>query len=200
MGSTRAAEPSEMKPLQRSWLATCKGLVLSILSGTVLVGVKDRIDSERRSQQSITEHEAAAIAKAIMAYHSEYGKYPVPPDHASERDAGFPAGDFLTKTLAGREPLTNPKGIDFLSAQYIRAAKLGEICGTVDDANGLRIIDAWGEPFYIIVDTDGTGELNDPDPTNRIVSFRSGALAYSGGRDKDPETWKDNLTSWPTYK
>lgn len=69
--------------------------------------------------------------------------------------------------------------------------------GLFYEGGGIAVHDQWGHPFRIRLDTDGDGWLDNPSvPGNSCCRLRARALVWSAGKDGDPETWQDNITSW----
>ena len=79
------------------------------------------------------------------------------------------------------------------------------------DGSDWVLTDRWGEPYYIVLDTNRDGTLTNPEfgaavlDTNyakRVESepppaeLKDIVAIYSSGADRDPKTWHDNITSW----
>ena len=58
--------------------------------------------------------------------------------------------------------------------------------------------DRWGEPYYIVLDTNKDGVIGNPEVKDELLSeiLPHRVLIYSSGPDRDPKTWKDNVCSW----
>jgi hypothetical protein len=79
----------------------------------------------------------------------------------------------------------------------------------VEASNGLLmngtsgvIVDLVGQPLQILMDLDNDGKISNPDNSSETGStdlFQT-VLVYSGGEDKTPDSWNDNITSWSTKK
>ena len=59
-------------------------------------------------------------------------------------------------------------------------------------------VDPWGNPFMYEVDTDGDGEIPNPDP-NETKPIAAQVIAWSAGSDADYTTFSSNekAESWP---
>lgn len=149
------------------------------------------------------------IPKSMEAYRAEYGHWPSVPAITSKDDASCRSrGDFIA-CLLGEEETQNPRKIRFLD---FHLARNGNSNGLVDaytesgtNPEPAKIIDLWGEPFYIILDTNNDDEIANPEAGRQIgwfnkpvapATLRLPAIIYSSGPDRDPKTWHDNLCSW----
>ena len=57
-------------------------------------------------------------------------------------------------------------------------------------------VDAWGEEFYIRFDTDNDERIETPNTGSQTKLIFEPHVIYSSGPDRDPTTWKDNITTW----
>jgi hypothetical protein len=58
-----------------------------------------------------------------------------------------------------------------------------------------RLVDGWGNPFHLIVDTNKDQRIQNP-VSAPLEWIEKRILIYSAGPDGDPETWEDNIRSW----
>ncbi|MFZ2278641.1 MAG: hypothetical protein WAW39_12615 [Prosthecobacter sp.] len=104
-------------------------------------------------------------------------------------------------------PSMNPKDIVYLSLPQAQDRKNG----LWHDGSEWVLSDLWGEPYYVVLDTNGDGSLAKPEfgadqsdaeyerrcrmlPPPATLPLK--VLIYSSGPDRDPKTWKDNVCSW----
>lgn len=151
---------------------------------------------------------AAALAHAVSQFHADYGKLPELPGafalQGSDVQADTSSGHILIRILAGKEPATgarqNPREVNYLEG--IKPAKGLPKPGPHGDwINGLvcmppdfSVIDPWGLPFRVRLDTNGDGMLANPVPESPPLAAK--ALFWSAGKDGDWDTWDDNPRSW----
>ena len=149
------------------------------------------------------------ITQSMEAYRAEYGHWPNVPAITANGDAICrSSGDFI-ECLRGEEETHNPRKIRFLD---VALARNGNSNGLVEgytesgiNPEPAKIIDLWGEPFYLILDTNNDGEIANPEAGRQTgwltkvaapATLRLTAIIYSSGPDRDPKTWHDNLCSW----
>lgn len=149
------------------------------------------------------------ITKSMEAYKAVYGHWPNVPAITSKEDAACRSrGDFI-ECLLGEEESQNPRKIRFLDFHLARNGTSNGLVeayvGNGTNPEPAKIIDLWGEPLYIILDTNNDGEIANPEAGrqtgwfNKLVApatLRLPAVIYSSGPDRDPKTWHDNLCSW----
>jgi hypothetical protein len=91
-------------------------------------------------------------------------------------------------------------------------AKNGESFGLVfrgsfdnPTPDSVSLLDAWGESYHIILDTNLDGQVSNPGADRKPGWFSSyvppatlptQSALFSSGPDKNPSTWDDNICSW----
>ena len=149
------------------------------------------------------------IPKSMVAYKAEYGHWPsVPAITAKEDTICRSRGDFI-EYLRSEEETQNPRKIRFLDYHLSANGKTYGIIeayvGNDTNSEPVKIVDAWGEPYYIVIDTNNDGEIANPETGRQTgwfnkpvapATLRLPAIIYSSGPDRDPKTWHDNLCSW----
>ena len=114
----------------------------------------------------------------------------------------------MLPALAGEEVGgLNPRKIKFIDFLVAKARKHG----LWQDGDEYVLSDLWGEPYYIVLDTNGDNVITNPefgadqsDPkyaekcrnSPAPPTLPSRVLIYSSGKDRDPKTWSDNICSW----
>lgn len=148
---------------------------------------KDPRDQTRTLTQS--------IVNSIKGYYIEYSRYPVPEGFAGDETVPLRTDTFLTKVLSGQDTANNPKHISFLPE--LKTVGPGEGFGLLaNGANVLSIVDAFGEPLYVLMDADGDATIANPNPLSTNTALYLSVIVFSSGPDKDPNTWEDNIMSW----
>lgn len=149
------------------------------------------------------------IRVAIISYETEYGHYPIPETERHGPDVTLRTRGLMVPVLLGREEgrALNPKEIKFIDFPAAKNHKEG----LWQDGAEWVLSDRWGEPYYVILDTDKDDQVPNPeygvrysDP-KRAEFYQKFPLPkllplpvaiYSSGPDRDPKTWDDNLCSW----
>jgi prepilin-type N-terminal cleavage/methylation domain-containing protein len=107
-----------------------------------------------RAKKVSAQATAVSIANAVEQFYTEYSALPDPASNSS--DAQFttdeaPLLDILAGGSASKSIEQNPRKIRFLS---VKEAK-NNMDGAVYNGNAIsKIVDPWGQPFYIRLDYD----------------------------------------------
>ena len=159
-----------------------------------------RLSPKFRKSEAITY--AKAIERAVIDFSRENGDlYPVG-DSATEGDIDVTSapGSATIRILVGKDS-RNARGMDFLGdMKQAKMDKDGRWIGGViyaDSPGGgsFGVVDPWGNPYHIRMDTDFNGSVADPrSPSLPPVSER--VIVWSAGADRDLATWEDNIKSW----
>ncbi len=143
------------------------------------------------------------VQVAVGHFKTEYQVFPVPSISADTDSQLRSEGTFITALLAQEtgEPSLNRRNIKFLDQPL---AKHGQR-GLVKEGDELRLVDFWGEMFYIHLDTNGDNRILNPEASAdaewlqehpQPPHINTSVVIYSSGPDRDPNTWEDNITSW----
>ena len=144
--------------------------------------------------------DATALETAIQQYYQEYSKLPSIAANSDEIRTEGEAGIELLNILLGKEDDTgtmqNPRKIPFLSVAVGKNRKKGGLIYSNGGAGGQieGLYDAWGNAFYIKLDTEYEEEILDPLRQGNIVRQKV-AIVYSYGADQkigggdDVQTW-----------
>jgi prepilin-type N-terminal cleavage/methylation domain-containing protein len=146
-----------------------------------------------------TANDALALKQAIQAFNSEYSRLPDFGAQSEEAQTDGESGAELLTILLGKEEVSdsmqNKKQIAFFSAKVNKNKNKGGLVYS-NQGSGARpdgLYDAWGNPFYVKLDTEYDGELEDPFKQGNVV--RENVIVYSYGADKkvgggdDIQTW-----------
>ncbi len=141
---------------------------------------------------------------AIKGYQTEYNRYPVE-TFQSDSEIRTEEGNTLIPILLGSDNQTTMNGrditfIDLPMAKNGRGGLVGQ------SADNYYLVDEWGNPFFVIMDSNGDGKIRNPDTSNDEPTISSGASTdlpngvaiYSSGPDGAKKTApsKDDITSW----
>lgn len=152
---------------------------------------------------------------AVGHYRTEYNRFPVDLSGSTGGDDIDPiltngTTNFINVLMAMTNPSDpsnmNPRGIKFIDLQI---AKNGSSFGIIDPSGGtgnggnVRLVDVWGMPYYVMLDTNLDNRIQNPDASNVDQRISSRAPQYlpasTGvqclGPDKIRNT-KDDIVSW----
>ena len=134
------------------------------------------------------------IRMAVTSYDAEYNRFPIPKPDSSDLDVSFRSrGPMLTALLGIEDTPLNPKRIKFIELPIAQDRKFG----LWQDGEEWVLSDRWGEPFYIVFDTNKDGKIANPESgADTPAMLPLGFIIYSSGPDRDPKTWQDNICSW----
>lgn len=147
-----------------------------------------------------TRTTATAISSAVDQYYQEYSKLPTIGGATDEVRTEGEAGIELLLVLLGKEEDTgtmqNPRKIPFLNVETGKNKNKGGLVYSNGGAGGQieGLYDAWGQPFYIKMDTEYEDEILDPLTQGNVVRDKK-VIVYSLGPDKrvgggdDVKTW-----------
>jgi len=170
--------------------------VTAVVAILVLIGVSvpmgTGVPKKTKAQQTRTL--AVQIVNAVKFYYTEYSRYPLLNDSVNAEATPLRTDARITAVLMGTDTSLNPKKIRFLP-DLKTVAQSGDF-GLKSSGTALSVVDPWGEPLFLLLDADYSGEMNKPDPTADKKTLSEGVLVFSAGPDKDPSTWEDNVTSW----
>ncbi|MBN8419020.1 MAG: prepilin-type N-terminal cleavage/methylation domain-containing protein [Verrucomicrobia bacterium] len=164
---------------------------------------------------------------AITSYQVDYNRWPVNPTLLSAASSGqdvqaLPTdensgivGALTTLTTSssggsgggsgGGTVNLNPKSIKFIDLPIARNGKFG----LVNAQPPYRLVDLWGTVYYVLLDTNGDLQVNNPDLNNSDPKISANAISpppkmlplevaiYSWGQDLKAQT-PDDVVSWRT--
>lgn len=155
------------------------------------------------SKTSKTPMELKAIEFGIKGYEMEYRRFPLLPDAKNAlTDQRFESTGKLLACLLGRNvDGLNPREIAFIDPPAANCGVHGLIEGT--HSGDVRLVDYWGHPYIIVMDTNGDGKIDNPDVKNASPLVNRGApavlatdvLVFSRGTDGIEGT-RDDVVSW----
>jgi hypothetical protein len=180
-----------------------RGFLVALIGITVLSSYCHFSDqAKERFLQDLRT--AMDLQVAISAYKIDSNRFPIPDDRATAKDVTARSRGLLVSILIGENPDgRNPKDIKFMGLPKAKERQ----SGLWREGEEWVLSDQWGEPFYIILDTNGDGKIANPlleaeaagagrangSPGSPPIEVLKSALVYSAGKDRDPKTWNDNL-------
>jgi prepilin-type N-terminal cleavage/methylation domain-containing protein len=147
-----------------------------------------------------TKTTATNIASSIDQFYQEYSKLPTIGGASDEVRTEGEAGIELLLVLMGKEDDTgtmqNPRKLPFLTVETGKNKNKGGLVYSNGGAGGQieGLYDAWGQPFYIKMDTEYEDEILDPLTQGNVVRDKK-VIVYSYGADKKIGGG-DDVKSW----
>ncbi len=155
---------------------------------------------QQRTRHEVTRWALKDLTLAVKNYQVEYDRYPVPP--GSQGDQRLESKGKLLDVLLGEDvDGLNPRKIAYIEPPDFTEGRGGLIRGTGPE--GSRLVDRWGHPYVIWLDTDFDNKIANPDVKNSSPLIRRaaspnlilGVIAYSLGPD-GVEGTADDIVSW----
>lgn len=186
-------------PFRRSGFTLVELLVvvaiIALLAGVALPSFGSIFKKMKREQARTL---AMQIGNSVKNYYAEYSKYPLPPDYSGGEVAPLRTDEILTGTLMGTNLEMNPKKIKYLPD--LKSVEAGGGFGLMTSGELITVVDPWSEEFYVYMDADYSGDIDNPDTTSTSTKLYQGVLVFSAGEDKDAATWEDNIKTWDSGK
>ncbi|MCX6851606.1 MAG: hypothetical protein NTY98_22115 [Verrucomicrobia bacterium] len=135
------------------------------------------------------------LKNALDQYKADYNHFPLPASSAPNLDLSLRSRGPILPALLGEETGgLNPKKVKFLDLPMARNRK----SGLWQDGAEWVLSDRWGEPYYIVLDTNKDGQIANPEVGSEHLPAMLPVeiIIYSSGPDCDPKTWQDNVCSW----
>lgn len=170
--------------------------IIGILATMAFPGAKGVLDKARKAG---TRNMALQTKTAISTYYTEYRRYPLPRGASSGGESPIRTDEELMDILLGAEDNKyNPRGITFYSGKNAKGRKGGLV---MNSNGGGKLVDPWGELFYVIIDTDNNNRVKAPfnkkgedEGSNEIPDS---VIVWSTGPDgPESDGVEDNITTW----
>jgi prepilin-type N-terminal cleavage/methylation domain-containing protein len=169
--------------------------IIAILAGVAFPVVTGVMAKARKVK---TLAVAKDLQVAIKSYQTEYNRYPS--TATSDVTVLTNTGDLISDADWPEFWNAQSREIKFVD---LPIAKNGTGGLVMSGGGGNSLVDDWGSPFSIIMDTNYDNRIDNPDSSNSDPKVSSGAppqlplgvAVYSNGPDKMIST-KDDVTSW----
>ena len=181
--------------------------IIAILASLTAAGIVNVIDQGNRLKVRAF---AMDLKSGIENFQTEYNRYPTDSNVAGSNGEDAPelltdGSNSLVDVIMGIPPSSsgttdmNPKRISFSSFPPANNGRHG----LVGAARPFKLADMYGQPYHILLDTNGDNQVKNPDVSNtdpRISTNQAAYLVtkvavYSSGKDLIPRT-SDDITSW----
>ena len=136
----------------------------------------------------------------LMSFETEYGFYPLSEGETMKDDLEIHTANIrLVGALLGQNLVDNKRGIRFVEFPEAKRGK----SGLVEREGGLWLVDLFGNPYRITMDTNRDSRVRNPDLKNSEPRIQKDAaewlpnkvIAFSGGFDNILNS-PDDTTSW----
>jgi hypothetical protein len=208
MSDAHVPEPVKAKRSGCQWLVIIFASLIG-LAGIAIVSFVAYLSFFYRKEKKLRPLTVLKdIQLTITSYETEYQHFPIPVSDRNGPDVTLRTrGPMLTALLGSEATPLNPKGIKFIDMPMAKDRKYG----IWQDGEEWVLSDFWGEPYYIILDTNKDDQVPNPEfgtvitdpklaqfyqkfPMPQLLPVR--IAIYSSGKDRDPKTWQDNICSW----
>ncbi len=144
------------------------------------------------------------IKSSFESFKIEYASLPVPSTSKVDDAHLRTRGQMIVELCSLEDAKLNFKKIKFIDLPMVR----NRMRGLWQEDSEWVLSDPWGEPYYIILDTNEDNMTANPefsadqsDPKyaakyRQIPTLPVTVLIYSSGPDRDSKTWHDNICSW----
>ena len=145
-------------------------VVVVIIAVLASIGFAVSLGALQRARMVTSLSSATNVANAVEAFYSEYNLLPAPvagapdadntPAYKTDANDGIDILEVLSRLEADNDDMQNERKINFLS---LKEADKGNRDGIVFNSTGdavTGLFDAWGQPFYMVIDYDYDGRLD----------------------------------------
>ena len=170
-----------------------------------LVAAATSVTSVVTRSKVLKEHgELMHLQFGVANFLVDYNAFP----GATSRTPYSPASDdTILKTegvfldcLLGQKVWGNAKGNAFIDPELAKDGRNGLV--GAGGTGSARLVDSWGNPYYLILDTNWDGRVANPDAKNTDAAIRRAppmlsvaVIVFSSGPDGLPYT-ADDIASW----
>jgi hypothetical protein len=146
----------------------------------------------------------AELRKALLCYEADFHGFPIQENGKATEDIETRSRGILLQVLLGENiSMLNPREIRYAEFPTAKEPKRG----LWQDGEEWVLSDPWGEPYYIVLDTNKDDQVPNPefgasasDPKQAEFDRKYPhpeklpltVAIYSAGPDRDPKTWEDN--------
>jgi len=181
--------------------------IIAILASMTAAGISYAIDQANRLKVRTVVDE---LKNGIGQYQTDYNRFPLDSNVTGANGEDAPelltdGSNSVVDAIMGIPPASsgtpdlNPKRTSF--AQFPPAHNGRH--GLVGAARPYKLNDMYGQPYHILLDTNGDNQVKNPDVLNTDPKISQGQAAhlvtkiavYSSGKDQIPGT-ADDVTSW----
>lgn len=183
-------------------------VVISIIAVLCSLLAAQAVQSLHIANQTKALYAAMELKNGLDSYHTDYNRFPL---DAKSGGTGEDTPEMLTDgsnsvvdALLGVPPAPEARDHNPLRIQYANLPQAkGDRSGIVGTYIPRRLHDLWGQPYRILLDTNGDNQVQNPDVANsdpKVARNQARHLGmqvavYSAGKDGVAQT-KDDVVSW----
>lgn len=178
--------------------------IIAILASLAATQIPKLIDDANRVK---VLKEVMELKSGIDAYQLDYNRFPIDSNTNGEDTPELltDGSNALVDALMGIPPATN--GGTVLSPKHVQYSTFptakNDRHGLVGSTRPYKLNDMWGQPYHILLDTNGDNQVKNPDiqntdpkiSQNQAEHLATKSAVYSSGKDKTPHT-SDDIVSW----
>ncbi len=186
-------------------------VVIVIIAVLSTIGFGVAIGALQKARMVTAQSTATNVANAVEAFYSEYHLLPDPAGASSDNtDSPYTTepngnGVEVLDILAGFEDdsddMQNDRKVKFLGVREAESAEKGGIVYNNAGTKVEGLYDSWGQPFYIVLDYDYDGRIENLKPSSaynyevdlnnkRVAVFSLGTDSPNDAKRKDlVKTW-----------
>jgi len=171
--------------------------IIAILASLAFPAAKGIME---RAYRLKTQAMVKDLQVAVNGYLNEYNRLPLQPGGTpGEAPMLTDSSSTLISVLLGEDNILNPRGIVFLNAPTAKNGK----GGLTEEGSSMELVDNWGNPYRILMDTNFDNKIANPDASNDDKSIsqdappnlRTRVAVFSVGKDGEENT-RDDIVSW----
>lgn len=181
--------------------------IVAILASLTAAGIINSIEQANKLKVRTVVMD---LRNSIEMYQTDYNRFPIGSSVTGANGEDAPelltdGSNTLVDTLMGIPPSSsgtmdlNPKRTQFTSFPPANNGRHG----LVGSARPFKLADMYGQPYHILLDTNGDNQVKNPDASNSDPKISANQAAYlplkvavySSGKDQLPHT-SDDITSW----
>ena len=174
-----------------------------------LYGVNAHVDELRQNE---SRNMSRKISNAVEQFYADYSRLPLPsgpPPQGGDRDTDTSTTHGFAAILLAKEAESgerqNTHRTNYLEGIWPARGKTTDESpwrnGAINDplTGACGIVDSYGKPFRIRLDTNGDQQVANPDPDQAAegrLMLPKRVIVWGAGKDGKWETWDDNPKSW----
>ena len=192
-------QTSPQSPRQRGFTLIEILVVVAIIAVLAGLAIPVTMSVLRKGHEASTRTMVMSVAEAVASYQTDYNKLPVSAGTGEEPLKTDDSTNLTSVLLGENRDNLNPRQNKYLTAK-LASNKRG---GLASSGGNWSLLDDWGKPLCVIMDTDYDHLVENPDLQNQEQRIAAEATpqiphlvaVFSPGVDGDVYT-RDDIVSW----